>query len=50
MNSDNSVIFIFLKILFPISLVVSITFLSWHFNDYNLMWWFLISLLAYMSV
>ena len=49
-GSIGSIIYIFLKLLFAISLVASITFLAWHFNNPNLMWWYIVPIFAYLSI
>lgn len=45
-----AVIYLCLKLLFCITLVAGVTFLSWHFNTPKLMWWYLLAVFAYFGV
>jgi hypothetical protein len=49
-QSWQQAIYVSLKLIFCIALVVGITFLAWRFNDATLMWWYLLSVFAYMAV
>ena len=40
---------IFMALIFPICLVAAITFLTWYFNNYNLMWWYIAAVLTYFG-
>ena len=42
--------FIFMGMLFPLCLVAAVTFLAWYFNNYNLMWWYILAVISYCGL
>ncbi len=39
-----------LYLIFPIVVVVAVTFLSWYFEKPSLMWWYLLALVSYCAM
>jgi len=40
---------IFMALIFPVAFIAAITFLAWYFNNYHLMWWYILAVIAYFG-
>lgn len=49
-NDWQTFLYIFLKLIFAITIVLCTTFLSWHFNNHRIMWWYMAAILAYLAI
>lgn len=49
-NTTAGITYIIFKLFFCIALIAGITFLVYYFNNHNLMWWYLLPVLSYLSI